>query len=129
MATQAMERNLKRAIQTAEAINRYHSMKIKVDEAWREREAGVYVDADMWRDLFDFSKNIKLDGMEPLNDFFERVSVAIDKLKNEHADQSVFVVSHGGTQYVLHACANKLPLSGSIIASPIKNCEFRQYNI
>ena len=36
---------LRRAVQTAEIINKYHNKNIQIDDAWRERQAGAYIDA------------------------------------------------------------------------------------
>lgn len=120
---------LKRAYQTAEFINKHHNTAIKIDSAWRERQAETYIDINSWNDLFDFDKNIPIENGESLKEFFERVYLAIDTLKNEYADKTVLVVSHGGVQHALYAYANKLPLSGNIRISPMKNCEHRIYKL
>jgi broad specificity phosphatase PhoE len=120
---------LKRAYQTAEIINKYHNLSIKVDDSWLERKADSYIDANIWQDLFDFDKNIQIENGEPLHDFFARVYKAIDDMKSEYADKSVLVVSHGGPQHALYAYANKLLLSGDLHISPMRNGEYRIYKL
>lgn len=121
---------LKRAVQTAEIINKYHNKNIQIDDAWREREAGAYIDATVWHDLFDFDKKIPVENGESLEDFFKRVQDAMIDLKSHFGpDSSILVVSHGGVQHVLYACANKLPLAGNMRVSPMKNCEIREYEL
>jgi broad specificity phosphatase PhoE len=121
--------SLKRAYQTAEQVNKYHNLPVKVSEVWRERQAEVYIDKDTWNDLFDFDKNIPIENGESLPDFFERVYRAINNLKREYDDKTILIVSHGGVQHALYAYANKLPLSGNVRISPMKNCEYRIYEI
>lgn len=120
---------LKRAYQTAESVNKYHNLPIKVNNAWRERQADIYIDINIWNDLFDFDKNIPVENGESLPGFFERIYTAIDDLKREYDTKTVLVVSHGGVQHALYAYANKLPLSGNVRISPMKNCEYRLYEI
>lgn len=120
---------LNRARQTAELINAYHNVPIKIAPEWREREAGAYIDINSWNDLFDFNKNIPVQDGESLKDFFKRVQTAIDSLKNEYKNKTILVVSHGGVQHVLYAYVNKLPLSGNMRISPMKNCEYRIYEL
>lgn len=120
---------LKRAHQTAELVNKHHSLPIKVDSVWREREAGVYIDINTWNDMFDFDKNIQVENGESLGGFFDRVYMAIDNLRSEYSDKTVLVVSHGGVQHALYAYTNKLTLSGNMRISPMKNCEYRIYDL
>lgn len=118
---------LKRAIQTAEIVNRYHHLPIKEDDAWRERQADTYIDANSWQDLFDFDKNITVKNSESLQDFFNRVYSAIDDVKTKYKNKTILVVSHGGVQHVLYAYSNKLPHKGNMRISPMTNCEWRLY--
>ncbi|MDB5178421.1 MAG: alpha-ribazole phosphatase [Patescibacteria group bacterium] len=116
-----------RATQTAEIINRYHSLVIDIDDTWREIQTNGYVDIATWNDLFDFGKNASIENAEPLIDFFKRIYEALDELAVKHGDKTVLIVSHGGVQHALYAYANKLPLSGNIRISPMNNCEYRVY--
>jgi len=120
---------LKRAQQTAEIINQYHNLPLQTDDMWCERQVDTYIDANSWHDLFDFDKNIQIKNCESLHDFFDRVNKVIDKLKNNYDDKTVAVVSHGGVQHVLYACANNLPHKGNMRISPMRNCEYRIYDL
>lgn len=120
---------LQRAYQTAEVVNRYHNLPIVTDPVWRERDAKTYVDVRFWDDIFDFDKNIQLEGSESLKKFFERVYAAIDELKQRYGDKTVLVVSHGGVQHALYAYANNLPWAGNMRLYPVKNCEYRVYDL
>lgn len=120
---------LKRARQTAELVNIHHNIPITIDDAWRECQANVYIDTNTWNDLFDFDKNIQIENSESLKEFFERIYAAIDSLKSEYDNKTILVVSHGGVQHALYAYATKLPWSGNIRISPMRNCEYRVYEL
>lgn len=120
---------LKRAYQTAEIVSKHRSLPVIADVVWREREIGAYVDLQTWNDLFDFDKNIHPKNVEDLREFFKRVYDAIDNMKRKYEGKTVLVVSHGGVHLALYAYANELPLSGNIRISPMKNCEYRIYEI
>ncbi|MFZ1250076.1 MAG: histidine phosphatase family protein [Candidatus Microsaccharimonas sp.] len=121
--------NLKRASQTAETINQYHRLTVNVSEVWRERDTGGYVTAEVWKDLFDFNKNLKAENIEDLLTFFERIYLALDDLKKDYMGKTVAIVSHGGVHQALYAYANKLKLSGNVRNSPLGNCEYRVYDL
>ncbi|HMI09621.1 MAG TPA: histidine phosphatase family protein [Candidatus Saccharimonadales bacterium] len=120
---------LNRTQQTAELVNEYHQLPIQLDTAWRERDLESYLALDVWNDAFDFDKNVQLGNSEPLAEFFGRVYAALDSLKQDHEDKTVLVVSHGGVQSCLYAYANKLPLEGNMRMNPMKNCEYRIYDL
>lgn len=120
---------LSRAKQTAEILNENYRLPIKLDTAWRERDLESYLTLDVWHDAFDFDKNIQLKNSESLAAFFERVYAALDNLKQDYKDKTVLVVSHGGVQNCLYAYANKSPWSGNMRTNPMKNCEYRIYDL
>lgn len=120
---------LLRARQTAEIVNQYHGLPIKIDHYWRERYAGDNIDATKWNDLFDFDKNIPVENGESLDEFFRRIYSAIEKTKLEQQGRNVLLVSHGGVQHAVYAYMNKCPLSGNMRISPLKNGGVRVYDV
>lgn len=120
---------LKRSIQTAEIINKYHKLPIKIEDKVRERNAGTYINTNIWHDLFDFDKDIKLKDGESLHDFYNRVYEYFNNLKQKYPEKTILVVSHGGVHHVLYALSNNLPKAGNIRISPMYNCEFREYEL
>lgn len=121
--------SLKRALHTAEIINKYHHLPILFENKLRERYASKYIDINTWHDLFDFDKNIQMKDGEPLHAFFDRTHAYFDELKRKHPNKSILIVSHGGVSHALYAYANNLPRSGNMRISPMKNCECREYEI
>ncbi|MEI6053783.1 MAG: histidine phosphatase family protein [Candidatus Saccharibacteria bacterium] len=119
---------LKRALQTAEIINKYHKMSIEIEESISERHAGK-INNENWHDLFDFDKNIQPEDGESLSTFFDRVHKYFNNLKQKHTDKTVMIVSHGGVHHALYALSNNLPRKGNVRISPMHNCEFREYEL
>lgn len=120
---------LKRASQTAGIINKYHGVAVIVDNEWRERDTGGYVTAEIWNDLFNFDKNFLPENTEALQAFFQRIYTAIGALKEQYANKTILIVSHGGVHQALYAYANKLPLIGNVRNSPLRNCEYKVYEL
>jgi broad specificity phosphatase PhoE len=120
---------LNRARQTAELVNADHQLPVQLDTAWRERDLEAYLTLDVWNDTFDFDKNVQLGDSESLADFFKRVYTALDNLEQDYEDKTVLIVSHGGVQSCLYAYANKSPLEGNMRINPMKNCEYRIYDL
>jgi len=119
----------KRAYQTAEIVNKYHNLPVDIDPIWLERGIGEYTDLETWNNLFDFDQDFSLEHSEGLRDFFGRVYGAIDELKQKYADKTVLVVSHGGVHIAVYAYVNELELTGNVRVSPMRNCEYRVYEV
>lgn len=120
---------LKRAIETAEAINLYHNQHIEIINELEERKAHFYIDMDTWNDMFDFDKNLTIDNPESVAVFFERIYKVLNDLKLRYKDQTILIVSHGGVHHAVYAYANNLPLQGNVRISRLKNCEYRIYEL
>lgn len=121
---------LQRTMQTTRIINKFHNLDVQIDDVWRELKTDVYLDATSWHNAFDFDNNEIVEGIEPIRDFFERIYMALDSLKATYGkDDSVLVVSSGGVHQAVHAYVNGLPLAGNMRLSPMKNCEYREYEI
>jgi uncharacterized phosphatase len=115
----------KRAVQTAEIINKYHNAPLIVEADLRERNAG-YIDMKLWHEAFDFDKNIQVEG-DSVKDFFERVYSAIDAIKEKYADKNVLVVAHGGVNHGFYAYFNELPWQGNLRIDRMHNGDLREY--
>lgn len=96
---------LKRTIDTAEAVNKYHNLPIIRDDGLIEINGGVWegkpwadlpklypVEHDLWQNkMQDF---YVADG-ERMTEVFERVKNAVDKIAAENDGRTIAVVSHG----------------------------------
>jgi broad specificity phosphatase PhoE len=64
-----------------------------------------------------------------LHGFFDRVDKYFNNLKIKYSDKTILIVSHGGVHHILYARSNNLPKSGNIRVNPMKNCEYRVYQM
>lgn len=96
---------LKRAYQTAEAINQYHNLPIQIDprlieinggewegKSWDEREVLCPEQSKIWNTRpFEFSP----EGGETMRDVYERIWDAITDIVRKNQEKTVCVASHG----------------------------------
>jgi uncharacterized phosphatase len=120
---------LNRAYQTAEIVNQHHGLPIEILPEWREREVGGHVDYEVWKTYFNFDTNISPEKGETLSELFTRVYEAIEELKVEFKGKTILLAAHGGVHTAVYAYANKLPLAGEMRVLPLKNCEYRVYDL
>lgn len=98
--------DLKRTRYMAEAINRYHSLKINILPQLREIDFGDWEGKthdeiqEEWKELLDEWKNepskIKIPRGESIKDLAKRVRTTVKKILNDHPNQRVAVITHGG---------------------------------
>ena len=120
---------LRRTLKTAEIINKYHGMPIDINDGLIERSGGTKLVAmNVWHDLFDFDKNVQPEGGESVRDFFERVYLAIDEIREKYGDKNVLVVSSGGVNQAFHAYFNKLEWNGNMRLDPMHTGDIRMYS-
>jgi broad specificity phosphatase PhoE len=94
--------DLKRAKQTAEAINKFHSMEIIFSKQVRERHCGVYENGPSSKYLDDRDKSgvspteFRPEGGESHADLRERVKKFFNSIFPQYKGKTVLIVSHGG---------------------------------
>lgn len=86
--------DLARAKDTALAIKQFHDVEIKYDKRLRERYFGHYQGQSLPNN-FDW-ENLDQD-VESDEAFIKRVNEFIEEIKYNHGNETVLVVSHGGT--------------------------------
>ena len=93
--------DLKRAYMTAQIINKKFNKTIETDKRLREFCFGTLegitrdkITQEIWD---DFNKNAKQFNAETKEEIFNRIKSFIDDLKSININQSILVVTHGGT--------------------------------
>ena len=119
---------LLRAKQTAEIINQYHGLPISYRDEWQERKSNQDIDYTTWVKASDFDDILVIDGLEGLDEFYDRIENAYGELISEFAGKKIALVSHGGVSHVVYGVFNQLPRKGNIRKSPMENCEYRIYD-
>ncbi len=129
---------LKRAIQTANIINEVLNCEIKYSEALKERNFGEYEgkkkqelnDDQVIRSgiLFNYEVNKKYKGIEPIKDFYERVYLFLNELK-ETSNSNILLVTHGGTINIINTYFNGFDKQGYIRNLATKNAKVLKYKL
>jgi len=129
--------DLKRALQTAEIVNKHHNAEIITDERIREYSFGVasgktfeefeseYSDAPSWEE-----KEIdhKFLDMERPIEVKNRVESFLKDLKNKYAGKKVFIATHGGVLDFFEMIMNKKSFQ-EIKKMNYEKCGIEEYKV
>lgn len=96
---------LKRAYNTAIAINKYHNLKIIKDDKLKEIDAGLFEEIP-WKDLpekypqaLEKWENTMYDFIAPngekMTDVYERMKTEVSKIAEENPNKTICICSHG----------------------------------
>lgn len=110
---------LKRTIETAKAVNKYHNLPVIIKNEIIEINGGGF-EGQQWdkvSELFPEAyrlwanehHNFKIDGGESMIDVYERMKKGIASIVKESPDKTVAVVSHGCAIRNYLCYANKIP--------------------
>jgi 2,3-bisphosphoglycerate-dependent phosphoglycerate mutase len=115
--------DLLRAVETAQAVARGSGLSVHTDQGLRERGFGVFeglsydevnhrwpVESERWRQR---DPEFAPPSGETLTQFFERSVATVSRLAQQHAGQTIAVVSHGGVMDCLYRAACHLALNAS----------------
>ena len=120
-----------RAKQTANIINKDRKLEIIYEEAIKERDFGEFEGFDKneynFKDFWTYSKNLKYERAENIQDFFKRVFDFLDSIKENCKNKNVLLVIHGGVSVAVHAYFEGLPPENQPTKGAFKNCEVRKY--
>lgn len=114
---------LPRTLQTAKIINKYHGLEITRDARINDNRTGYNGMPHLVRFIaFVFAKDRyrkHFRNGESLEDSKNRVFKFIEDIKNKHSDETVLVVGHANTGWIIKGYVNDIPLermfSGKII--------------
>lgn len=117
---------LKRAIETANIINKYHGNKIEIDKRLIERDFGKLsglphgsINREI---LWNFYKDTTLyPDIESVAEVFKRVYSFIDHLRENYDGKKILVVAHSGVFRPFFCYKNGVPEDGNLIGVRPKN--------
>lgn len=119
--------DLKRAVDTANAVVELFGIEAKVDSALRERHFGALqglstkeaplLQPDIWQAHIARDLEHDLGGGESIKQFAFRVQNVLSNIQGRHAGKTILVVSHGGTLDMMYRIASKQALSTQRIVS------------
>lgn len=110
----------RRALQTAEAVAESHGLQPVVDPGLRERNAGEYEGVPMpevelhnptiWQDRAADYWNWRPPGGESFGEVLHRTMAVVDRLRREHEEETVALVTHMGPARVLISALGGIPM-------------------
>lgn len=113
--------DLQRAFVTAEQIALPHNLPVKALPSLRELSFGIWEGltydglnsewAAMMDRLFTHPDEVEIPGGETFRQLKARVTQAVDSLVEQHPDETIVIVSHGGTIRTLLSAVLQMPLN------------------
>ncbi len=113
--------DLGRAMQTAEPISRALGLSITKESRLQEKRLGIFEGfteaqfrakyPDEAKRYFEFDPDFAPEGAESQQQFFDRAISTIKFLADQHIDQTIVCVAHGGVMAMLYRAANKLAVN------------------
>ncbi len=110
--------DLQRAAQTAKAIAKHHDLNVIIEPAWRERHVGDCEGMtraeilETYREMFE-AGTFQAPNGENAETLAARVIPAFKQIERDHEDETVLIVSHGGTIASLITHILNLPFEDS----------------
>ena len=112
--------DLQRAAKTANAIEQLFSTSAIPNAGLRERHLGALqglttdeapqLEPDLWRSHLSRNITEELRGGESIQQFANRISTALEKIREQYLGKTVLLVSHGGSLDMMYRIASNQPL-------------------
>ncbi len=123
---------LSRARETAKILVN-SSLPINIDDRIKERDWGMNEGAnisevDGW-DCWDVILNTKVQNIECIQDFMERVSNFLEEIKVRYKDKNVLIVTHSAVIRVIHYLLGTIPEDGNLSRINIPNLRIIEYKM
>lgn len=123
---------LKRAMQTAQIINKERNIKTIIDERISERDFGEFegmLTSDFnFNDFWSYKRNLKYKEAENIKDFFRRVYAFLDDIKSKYLQERVLIVAHGGISIPIKCYFEGVPDIETLLPLCLGNCEIAKYS-
>lgn len=131
--------DLQRAAKTAEAIETLFNTSAIVNAALRERHFGAlqglvisdaaYREPDLWKSHLSRDLTEDLRGGESILQFANRITSALEQIKQAHLGKTILLVSHGGVLDMMYRIASNQPLQAEkAVAVPNASLNWISHN-
>ena len=115
--------DLQRAAKTAKAIEQLFSTSAITNAGLRERHLGALqglttdeapqLEPDLWKSHLSRNVTEELRGGESIQQFADRISTALEKIREQYLGKTVLLVSHGGALDMMYRIASNQPLDAA----------------
>lgn len=122
---------LKRAIQTAQIINKNRNIPIIYDESVIERDFGEFEGINKqdfdFEGYWSYKQNEQYEKAENIKIFFDRVYKFLNRVRSEYSDKRILIVAHGGISIPVNCYFNGIPEDDNLLKLVLGNCEVAKY--
>lgn len=122
---------LKRAMETANIINKGRNIPIIYDNQISERDFGEFEGTSKknfdFETFWSYKQNQHYLKAENIKVFFNRIYLRLDELKIEYHDKKILLVTHGGVSIPIYCYFNGIPNQKSLSSLALDNCEIKIY--
>ena len=131
--------DLQRAVNTAAAVEEKFGVKAIIDQQLRERHLGALqglttdegprLKPDLWAIHLSRDLDHALEGGESIKQFANRIHVALENIRVQHAGKTILLVSHGGALDMMYRLASNQSLgSEKAVAVPNASLNWISHN-
>lgn len=116
---------LKRAMDTANEINKFHNLPITTNSAIKERNYGNFeqtlVTQNLMESLWNYNSEEIHQHCETIDQLLERVSIFLTYLKENHKNKNILIVAHNGVGRMIEVFFKGMPADGKLSTINFKN--------
>ncbi len=123
---------LLRTRHTCDIVNA-NNVPVIYDARLEERDCGALTGKELGdfykTDYWNYFSNKKIEGLETIQELFERVKVFLNDIKEKYYDKNILLVTHGGVSRAIYFYFNDLPADGMLNNFGSSNCGIKEYEI
>lgn len=123
---------LLRTRHTCEIVN-INNIPVIYDRRIEERDCGILTNKELgefyYTDFWNYYSDKKIDGLETIQELFERIKKFLDDVKQKYKGKNILLVTHGGVARAIYFYFNELPSDGMIEKFGASNCGIIEYEI
>lgn len=123
---------LLRAKHTCNIVN-VNNIPIIFDKRIEERDCGKLTGEKLgefyYTDYWNYYSNKRIDGLETIQELFDRVANFLDEIKEKYKNKNILLVTHGGVARGIYFYFHEIPEDGMLEPFGSANCGVKEYKL
>lgn len=123
---------LLRAKHTCNIVN-VNNIPIIYDKRIEERDCGKLTGEKLgefyYTDYWNYYSNKRIDGLETIQELFDRVANFLDEIKEKYKNKNILLVTHGGVARGIYFYFHEIPEDGMLELFGPDNCGVKEYKL
>lgn len=108
-----------------------NNIPIIYDKRIEERDCGKLTNEKLgefyYTDYWNYYSNKNVEGLETIQELFDRVKSFLDEIKEKYKDKNILLVTHGGVARAIYFYFNEIPEDGMLETFGSNNGEIKVY--